>query len=160
MKIATNLIVAVTAGAYAEALCLLEKSGIPLYKIGEAVRGHIVHSAFADMKMPAMISGDFEPRFSLKHMFKDVQIALAMAEEFGVELPETAAYAGSAMAGLQNGWGDLDFSSVARHYGFPSEENELPETAFAAPQAASSDGEPAVVPKEKKKIFPLFGPKS
>ncbi len=62
-----------------------------------------------------MITDDFEPRFSLKHMFKDVQIALAMAADFGVDLPASSAFAGSAMSGLQNGWGDQDFSVVARH---------------------------------------------
>lgn len=159
MKIATNLIVAVSVGAYAEAMCLLEKSGIPLYKIGEALQHHAVHSPLVDLKVPAMIAADFDPRFSLKHMFKDIQIALAMAAEHGVELPETAAYAGSAMAGLQSGWGDSDFSSIARHYGFPDEENEIPEMVFAPAAAASPNGDTPLPAKEKKKMFPLFGRK-
>jgi len=159
MKVATNLIVAATIGAYAEAMCLVEKSGIPLYKISEALQHHVVHSPLADMKLPGMISNNFDPRFSLKHMFKDIQIALAMAEEHGVELPEASAYAGAAMAGLQNGWGDMDFSVVARHYGFPNEENEVPEGTFAPAAVSSPEGEASPAPKEKKKIFPLFGRK-
>jgi 3-hydroxyisobutyrate dehydrogenase-like beta-hydroxyacid dehydrogenase len=122
---------AVAVGSFAEALCLLEKSGIPLYKLREALEHHAARSPLVDLKMPAMITGDFEPRFSLKHMFKDVQIALSMAEEFGVELPEAAAFAGAAMAGIQKGWADLDFSSIARHYGYPSQDNALPESVFA-----------------------------
>jgi len=159
MKIATNLIVAVSVGAFAEAMCLLEKSGVPLYKIGEALQHHAVHSPLVDLKVPGMIAADFDPRFSLKHMFKDVQIALAMAAEHGVELPETAAFAGSAMAGLQNGWGDMDFSSIARHYGYSNAENEIPEAVFSAPVVSSSNGDTALPPKEKKKFFPLFGRK-
>ncbi len=158
MKIATNLIVAVSVGAYAEALCLLEKSGIPLYKIGEALQHHAVHSSLVDLKVPAMIAADFDPRFSLKNMFKDIQIALAMAAEHGVELPEAAAYAGSAMAALQNGWGDSDFSSIARHYGYPNPENEIPEAIFSK-LAVDSPGETTEPAKEKKSIFPLFGRK-
>ena len=38
MKIATNLIVAVAVGSFAEAMCLIETSGIPLYKLGEALQ--------------------------------------------------------------------------------------------------------------------------
>lgn len=160
MKIATNLLVAVNAGAFAEALCLVEKSGIPLYKLGEALQHHAVRSPLADMKLPTMITGDFEPRFSLQNMFKDIQIALALAESHGVELPEASAFAGAAMAGLQKGWGDLDFSSIARHYGFSDPDHPLPEGVF--PSAADpSSGEDGGAPetKGKKKIFPLFGRK-
>jgi 3-hydroxyisobutyrate dehydrogenase-like beta-hydroxyacid dehydrogenase len=160
MKIATNLIVAVTVGSYAEAMCLLEKNGIPLYKMGEALQHHVVHSPLSDLKLPGMISNDFDPRFSLKHMFKDIQIALAMAEEQGVELPEAAAYAGAAMAGLQNGWGDLDFSIVARHYGYPNEENEVPEAVFPTDVAQTPNGDADPAAPEKRKIFPLFGRKN
>lgn len=158
VKIATNLIVAVTVGAYAEALCLLEKSGVPLYKLGEALSDHVARSGLTDMKIPGMIAGSFDPRFSLKHMFKDVQIALSMAEEFGVELPEATSFAGTAMAGLQAGWGDLDFSSVAGHYGFSNADNEIPDGIFAAPAApAATNGE--ADSSGKKKRLPIFGRK-
>ena len=159
MKIATNLLVAVNVGAFAEALCLVEKSGIPLFKLGEALQHHAVRSPLADMKLPGMIADDFEPRFSLQNMFKDIQIALALAESHGVELPEASAFAGAAMAGLQKGWGDLDFSSIARHYEFSHADNPVPEGIFApAATPAADQGGPAEG-REKKKIFPLFGRK-
>ncbi len=159
MKIAMNMVVAVTVGAYAEAMCVLDKSGIAPSKIGEIFPHHIAQSPLVDFKIPSMIRDDFDPRFSLKHMFKDIQIALAMAADFGVDLPETAAYAGAAMSGLQNGWGDLDFSSVARHYGFPNGDVQIPEGLFpgAALSGVATDQSPE--PKEKKKLFPLFGQK-
>ena len=156
LKIAMNLVASISVSAYAEALSLLDKSGIPLEKIGEVFPSHIAHSPLVDLKVPGMITDDFEPRFSLKHMFKDVQIALAMAADFGVDLPASAAYAGSAMSGLQNGWGDLDFSVVARHYGYPSRENSISPGLF---NNESGSGAPvAPEAKEKKKLFPLFGP--
>jgi len=158
MKVAMNLMIAVTVGAYSEALALVEKSGVPLYKLGEAFQQNMVHSPLGDMKLPAMIQDDFEARFSLKHMFKDVQIALAMAEEYGIELPEASAFAGSAMSGLHNGWGDLDFSVLARHYGFPSEDHEIPTGIFPEASAPAAQSEPANGPAAKKK-FSLFGSK-
>jgi 3-hydroxyisobutyrate dehydrogenase-like beta-hydroxyacid dehydrogenase len=156
MKIATNLIVAASTGSFAEAMSLLERSGVPLYKLGEALKNHIAHSALADLKLPAMITGDFDPRFSLKHMFKDVQIALEMAQEYGIDLPQAAAFAGSAMAGLQNGWGDLDFCSIAQHYGYPNPENSLPEDVFAAKVKPGENGTNAPQ-KQKRKRFLFFG---
>ena len=86
MKIATNLIAAVTVGSFAEALSLLDASGVPLFKLGEALQNHPVHSPLADLKLPTMIAGDFDARFSLKNMFKDVQIALSMAQEFTISI--------------------------------------------------------------------------
>jgi 3-hydroxyisobutyrate dehydrogenase-like beta-hydroxyacid dehydrogenase len=157
MKIATNLIVAIAVGSLAEAMSLLETSGIPLYKLGEALQNHISHSPLADLKLPAMITGDFDPRFSLKHMFKDVQIALSMAQEHGIELPETAAFAGSAMSGIQQGWGDLDFSCIAQHYGYPNQENTLPEHVFAAAKANPGENGTSISQKEKRKRFLFFG---
>jgi len=159
MKIATNLMAAVAVSSFAEALGLLDKSGIPLYKLGEVLQHHAARSGLVDLKMPGMITGDFEPRFSLKHMFKDVQIALAMAEEHGIELPAASAFAGSAMSGLQSGWGDDDFSSIARHYGFPNDENEVPASVFPPSTGNASGSEAKPAPKEKKKLFPLFGSK-
>lgn len=157
MKIAMNLMIAVSVGAYAEALALIDKSGIPLYKLGEAFQQNMVHSPLGDFKLPSMIRDDFDARFSLKHMFKDVQIALAMAEEHGLELPETAAYAGSAMSGLQSGWGDKDFSVLAKHYGFPSEDHDIPAGVFPeAPLTTPTVEAPAAAPAAKKK-FSLFG---
>lgn len=159
VKIATNLMAAVVVESYAEALSLVEKSGIPLYKLAEALQHHVVRSPMVDLKMPGMITGDFDPRFSLKHMFKDVQIALSMAEEFGVDLPAASAFAGSAMSGLQNGWGDQDFSVIARHYGYSSAEHEIPAELFDRDSPAAPGAAPASAPKEKRKIFPLFGQK-
>ena len=157
MKIATNLIVAVAVGSFAEAMCLIETSGIPLYKLGEALQYHAAHSPLVDLKLPAMITGDFDPRFSLKNMFKDVQIALSMAEEHSIDLPETAAFAGAAMSGIQKGWGDLDFSCIARHYGYPNEENMLPEDVFAAAKAKPGENGTDAPQKQRKKRFLFFG---
>lgn len=158
LKIAMNLVAAISVSSYAEALALLDRSGIPLQKIGEVFPSHVANSSLVDLKVPGMITDDFDPRFSLKHMFKDVQIGLAMAADFGVDLPASSAFAGSAMSGLQNGWGDLDFSVVARHYGYSSQDNSVPPGLFGN---AAGSGAPVSAPetKEKKKIFPLFGPK-
>ena len=62
IKIATNLMAAVAVGSFAEAMCLLAKSGIPLYKLGEALEQHALHSPLVDLKMPPMITADFEPQ--------------------------------------------------------------------------------------------------
>jgi 3-hydroxyisobutyrate dehydrogenase-like beta-hydroxyacid dehydrogenase len=157
IKIATNLIAAAAVGSYAEAMSLLDRSGVPLYKLGEALQNHAAHSPLADLKVPPMIVGDFAPRFSLKHMFKDVQIALMMAQEHGIDLPQAAAFAGSAIAGIQKGWADLDFSCIAQHYGYPNQENMIPEHVFAAAKVKPGENGTTAPQQKSKKRFLFFG---
>ncbi len=156
LKVATNLVVAVSASAYTEALALLAAQGVALERFLEVLPHHAIHSPLADMKVPAMILDDFEPRFALKHMFKDVQIALGMAAAAGLEIPAAGAFAGAAMTGLQKGWADSDFSAISRLYGFP--DKEAPLDAQYHPQAAPAAGD---VPTEKSapKRWKIFGPK-
>lgn len=127
VKIATNLISATAVEALAEAHALLDKSGIDLRKLALALQANASNSALAEAKIPVMLTGDFEPRFSLKHMFKDIQLALGLAAEKEIDLPAASAFAGAAMAGIQQGWGDSDFSVVSRFYGFPGQGHPLPD---------------------------------
>jgi hypothetical protein len=85
-----------------------------------------------------MLSGDYEPRFSVKNMLKDLQIALRATEGKGIPLPVTAATAGALMGAVQSGWGEDDFASLSRHYAYaphraesrpPSDHPAVTETA-------------------------------
>jgi 3-hydroxyisobutyrate dehydrogenase-like beta-hydroxyacid dehydrogenase len=153
LKVATNLIAAASVEAYAEALALLHRSGVPLEALPEALENHAAGSALAGMKVPAMILDDFEPRFALKHMFKDVKIALGMAKDAGMELPAAAAFAGAAVSAMQNGQADADFSSIARLFGFPDTEASLPEKFRSSTPSAPvpKDDHPA------RKTWNIFG---
>ena len=50
-----------------------------------------------------MIKGDFEPHFSMKHMFKDVQLAIHVANSLDIDIPATTATAGVMYGGLNRG---------------------------------------------------------
>ena len=147
VKVATNLISANAVASLTEALALLDRYGVELHKLPLALENNAARSGVIDLKLPCMLGADFDPRFSLKHMFKDVQIGLAMAEEKDIELPAASAFAGIAMAGLQRGWGDEDFSVISRFYGFPGQGHTLPEplvpTSATSVSADDATHEPA-----------------
>lgn len=145
VKVATNLVAAASVEAFAEALAITTANGVGAAKFLEAIELHAVRSATADAKLSAMINGDFDAHFSLKHMFKDVQLALGEGRKAGIDLPAAAAAAGALMAGIQQGWGDLDFSVIAKHYEFPGKE---PLAALSAP-GPGGDAKP--------KRFSFFG---
>ena len=118
VKIATNMVTAASVQAAAEALALIQTVGLPLEKLVEAMRGNASHSATLAMKLPKMIEANFEPHFSLKHMLKDMQIASRLGLSHYLELAVTGATRERLLEQMQRGYGDDDYSAVARKY-FP-----------------------------------------
>ncbi len=135
VKIATNLVSATIVEALAEAMALMEKNGVPLEKFAQAIELNAARSGVSAAKVPVMLEGKFDPHFSLKHMFKDVQLVLAAADRAGLQMPAANAAAGALMSGIEHGWADLDFSAISKHYGFPGKEPLAVEPALAASEA-------------------------
>ena len=116
IKIATNMVTAASVEAAAEALALIQTTGVPLEKFALAMEGNASNSATLSMKLPKIIEGDFEPHFSLKHMLKDMQIAARYGLSQHLELAVTAAARDRLLEQMQRGFGDEDYSAVARKY--------------------------------------------
>ena len=134
VKIATNMMVAVSIQSLIEAYAVVQKSGIDPEALARALECHGVRSGLTDLKLPRILDGDFEPHFSLKHMFKDAQIAIHIANALGIDIPATTACAGVMYGGLSRGWGELDFSSTAKIY---TPEKAAPETG--EPSASATE---------------------
>src|SRR6266403_4679617 len=118
IKIATNMVTAASVQAAAEAMALVQAAGISPEKFAEAMHGNASNSATLSMKLPKMVEGNFEPHFSLKHMLKDMQIASRLGLSHYLELAVTGATRERLLEQMQRGYGDDDYSAVARKY-FP-----------------------------------------
>ena len=116
IKVVTNMISAVTAQVLAEALSIVQKAGLEPESLAAAIELNACRSGVIDLKLPKMMSGDYEPHFSLKHMFKDVQLGIHMANALDIEIPTTTVTAGVMYGALNQGWGDLDFSVLFKNY--------------------------------------------
>jgi 3-hydroxyisobutyrate dehydrogenase-like beta-hydroxyacid dehydrogenase len=116
VKLATNLISACTVQALAESLAIATRHGISPDCLIEAVGENASNSVLAGMKMPMMISGDFEPHFSLSNMSKDSRYMLELGKSAGLETPAIAAVSKRMTELSATGLGDLDFSAVAKPY--------------------------------------------
>lgn len=124
VKIATNLLVGVTVAGLAEALAVLHKAGVDLSKFGPAAEQHALYSPLVEMKLDPMLKGDFDPRFALKHLFKDIRLAMDMAGGDSADLPVTSGLSGALASALHKGWGDEDMAAIARHFDIsPSQES-------------------------------------
>lgn len=123
LKVATNMITAVTTQTLAEALAIVRRQGIAPEAFGAAIQQNACKSGVIDLKLPKMLTGDYSPHFSVKHMFKDVQLAIQLANAMELEIPATAATAGVLFGGLNKGWAEMDFASVFKQFteGEPAE---------------------------------------
>jgi 3-hydroxyisobutyrate dehydrogenase-like beta-hydroxyacid dehydrogenase len=116
IKVATNMITAASVQAAAEALALIQASGLPLEKFVEAMRSNASHSTTLEMKISKMLNRDFEPHFSVKHMLKDMQIANQIGLSNYLDLGVAAASRDQLLEQMHWGHGDDDYSVVARKY--------------------------------------------
>lgn len=116
LKIATNLVSAVTVEALAEAVAITRASGISAERLLAALEPNANFSTLVGMKLPVMISGNYEPHFSLRNMLKDAQFARGIAREAGLEAPVLEGTIAVMARALQAGKGDQDFSVIAEDY--------------------------------------------
>ncbi len=137
IKIATNILTGAIVQATAEALALTKNSGVPLEKFTAAMQSNASNSGTLAMKLPKMIEGNFEPHFSVKHMLKDMQIASRVGLLNHLELSVTAATRDRLLEQAQRGFGDEDYSALARKYFYgsrPAAEEETNLELFEQPE--------------------------
>jgi 3-hydroxyisobutyrate dehydrogenase-like beta-hydroxyacid dehydrogenase len=150
IKIATNILTAATIQAAAEALALTQHSGVPLEKFAAAMESNASKSGTLAMKLPKMMSGDFEPHFSIKHMLKDIQIASRVGLLDHLELSVTTATRDRLLEQMQRGFGDEDYSAVVRKYFHeirPASQEEAELELFDKPAAIEPFPSPQVMPE-------------
>ncbi len=115
LKLAMNLNLAVMAEALAESLSLTRAEGIPDEKYFEALHMNVGRSGLSDLKEPKFRGKDYAPQFSLKHMNKDLRLALETAD--GLSLPLAEALKAFYSKGMEAKLGDDDFIGVVRLLG-------------------------------------------
>jgi 3-hydroxyisobutyrate dehydrogenase-like beta-hydroxyacid dehydrogenase len=112
LKLAMNLNIAVMAAALSESLTLARAEGISDETFFDALHINVGRSGFSDLKEPKFRSGDFAPQFSLKHMNKDMRLALETAG--ALELPITKGLKSFYDKGMDSGLSEDDFIGVIR----------------------------------------------
>jgi 3-hydroxyisobutyrate dehydrogenase-like beta-hydroxyacid dehydrogenase len=140
IKLATNMISAVTVQTLAEAYAIVKGSGIDPKALAEALKQHAVRSGVTDAKLAKMLDRDYDPHFSLKHMFKDVQLGIHIANSLDIDLPATTSTAGVMYGGLTRGWADEDFAVLARNY----QKEDLPPPLYVPPKPSLETAQPVL----------------
>lgn len=114
LKIVTNLVSAITVKALSEAVEITRSQGVSLEHLKTALEANANFSTLVGMKLPTIMSGDFEPHFSLQNMLKDADFARALASSAKIKTPALDCTAEAMRAGVLEGQGELDFSVIGQ----------------------------------------------
>ncbi|MDC2816914.1 NAD(P)-dependent oxidoreductase [Leuconostoc suionicum] len=89
MKMSNNIGVAATVITMAESLVYAKAAGLDLESAYNVWRKGAAGSWSVDNYIPRIFQGDYAPGFYVKHLLKDLRIALDAAKEMDIDLPNT-----------------------------------------------------------------------
>lgn len=111
-KGANQIMVAAQMVAMGELLIYAQKAGADPIKVVEAIRGGAAQCWTLDVKPPRLFAGNREPGFKASMQWKDLNIIMETAREYGISLPSAAVDVQLYTAMLQAGLGNLDNSAI------------------------------------------------
>ena len=114
VKAANQLVVGGIYALVAEAIVLLEGSGVDPGPGLDVLAGGLAGSRILELKRKSMVAREFAPGFRIDLHHKDMGIALAAAREAGVALPMTNLTAQLIAAARAQGYGSLDHSALLK----------------------------------------------
>jgi 3-hydroxyisobutyrate dehydrogenase-like beta-hydroxyacid dehydrogenase len=114
LKLAMNLNIAGVAQTLCESLTLCRAAGISDETYFEALSRNSSRSGTSDQKEPKLRQRDYSPQFSLKHMAKDLRLALETAASLYLTLEQTAHLKQIYDHGMKAGWKEDDFIGLIR----------------------------------------------
>ncbi|MCU1679793.1 MAG: 2-hydroxy-3-oxopropionate reductase [Amycolatopsis sp.] len=114
VKAANQLVVAGTIELVAEAIVLLEASGVDATAGLSVLAGGLAGNRILDRKAASMLARDFSPGFRIDLHHKDLQIALAVAEQVKAVIPVGALVSQLLAAVRAQGDGALDHSALLK----------------------------------------------
>ena len=115
MKLVINMIMGTMMTAFAEGLSLGDKVGLEQTDILEVLAQGAINNPMFQLKGPLMAEGNFTPAFPLKHMQKDMRLALLLGDSYDQPLYTSSAANNAYIRARKNGYSDEDFSAVIKN---------------------------------------------
>ncbi len=114
VKAANQLVVGGTYALVAEAIVLLEASGVDAGAGLDVLAGGLAGSRILELKRKSMVAREFAPGFRIDLHHKDMGIVLDAAREADVALPAGGLVAQLIAAARAQGYGSLDHSALLK----------------------------------------------
>ena len=111
-KCANQILIGATINAVAESFRLARRMDVDPAKVRTAIAGGFAGSKVLEIHGQRMLDDNFTPGFKARLHLKDIDIAIACAKQYGVDLPSAVEFRQRLATVIEQGKGDLD-SSVA-----------------------------------------------
>jgi 3-hydroxyisobutyrate dehydrogenase len=115
-KMANQISVAVGMVAWVEALAYARQAGLDPAAVHASISGGAAGSWAMTNLAPRALDGNFAPGFYVKHLLKDLKIALDSARELGADLPGLALARKLYEDAQARGWEDCGTQVLYRRY--------------------------------------------
>jgi 3-hydroxyisobutyrate dehydrogenase-like beta-hydroxyacid dehydrogenase len=112
MKLIVNMTMGGMMTIFCEALALADKAGLSGTDLLEVIDAGAMANPMFKMKGAQIAEGAFNPAFPLKHMQKDLRLAIALGDTLGQPLYSAAAANESFKRARALGLSDQDFCAV------------------------------------------------
>lgn len=116
VKLINNFVCGVQVASLAEALAMIERSGLDRAKALEVLTGGAPGSPLVKAVSARMTAPDFTPNFLLRLMAKDLTYAIQEGGKLSVELATAAAALKDFQMGIANGHGEKDIAAVVESF--------------------------------------------
>lgn len=114
MKLVVNMIMGTMMSGFAEGLSLGEKLDLEMTDILEVLTQGAIDNPMFRLKGPQMAAGSFSTAFPLKHMQKDMRLALQLGDECGQPLFTATSANNLYIKARAEGEAESDFSAVLK----------------------------------------------
>jgi len=117
IKLGLNLNIALIAISLAESIVFVKKSNIDPAKFLEILNSTYFKTGLSEIKGPKMIKNNFEPKFFLKNMLKDVQLLNESAKHNGTSLSFASLAEQYFRIASNRGYSELDYTAILKLLG-------------------------------------------
>lgn len=114
MKLIVNMVMGGMMTIFCEGLALAEKAGLASADLLDVLDSGALANPMFKLKGGQMIQGMFDPAFPLKHMQKDMRLAVALGDTLNQPLFSAAAANESFKRAKAAGFSDQDFCAVLK----------------------------------------------
>jgi 3-hydroxyisobutyrate dehydrogenase-like beta-hydroxyacid dehydrogenase len=114
MKLIVNMIMGVMMVGFSEGLSLGKAAGLKPEDILQVLSQGAIDNPMFRLKGPLMVDGNFSPAFPLKHMQKDMRLALLLGDCLSQSLSTSASANAAFIKARGEGSAEEDFSAVFR----------------------------------------------
>jgi 3-hydroxyisobutyrate dehydrogenase-like beta-hydroxyacid dehydrogenase len=117
IKLALNLNIALIAISLAESIVFVKKSKIDPTIFLEILNSTYFKTGLSEIKGPKMVKNNFEPKFFLKNMLKDVQLLNDLSRQNGIILSFASLAEQYFRIASNRGYSELDYTGILKLFG-------------------------------------------